>query len=130
MSNAKTELLEFCKEYKVNLICAEVEQVYYAIDKADRKTWRLPAGYSADDLQQFLEELNFEYDDSLGSQYLDGTLWLDDAGYADRGEYDGSEWWEYHKTPPTPPKLSQRLSQTKATTDVQKNAKGQSKETE
>src|ERR1700760_2941294 len=102
MDNAKDELLKFLKEHRVDLLCAEIEEVYYDIDKSKRKSWLLSTKYSPDDLNQFLEMLDFKFDGGYGSQYLGGTLWLDDGGYADRGEYDGSEWWEYHKTPAIP----------------------------
>jgi hypothetical protein len=29
-------------------------------------------------------------------------IWFKDGSWATRGEYDGSEWWEYHKLPQVP----------------------------
>ena len=42
-----------------------------------------------------------EYDKGYGGgQELDGTILFSDNTWLTRGEYDGSEYWEYH-TPPT-----------------------------
>ena len=46
--------------------------------------------------------LDFTYDDGFGGQQLDGQIWFKDGTWADRGEYDGSEWWQYHKCPQVP----------------------------
>jgi hypothetical protein len=49
-----------------------------------------------------LDVLDVEYDDDFGTQYLDGTVWLTDGAWLQRGEYDGSEWWEYCRYPVIP----------------------------
>lgn len=111
MSNAKQELLEFCKENKVNLKCALVEEVYYGLDKDKRRKFLLPVDYTSKQLNDFLTELDFEYDDGFGSEYLGGTLWFIEGTWAERGEYDGSEWWEYHELPPIPEELTTHSKQ-------------------
>lgn len=102
MSNAKTEFSEFVED-KPKVICALLEDVYYV--HHEKKSWLLKVGYSEQDYKDFLEAINFKYDDGYGSQQLGGTIWFKDGTYADRGEYDGSEWWEYHKTPEIPKEL-------------------------
>lgn len=46
-----------------------------------------------------IDQLNFNYDSGYGGQELFGTVYFNDGTWLDRGEYDGSEWWE-HMTPP------------------------------
>ena len=53
-------------------------------------------------LEQVLPRLNFEYDSGYGHQYVCGTIWYTDGTWSDRGEYDGSEWWQHHVCPPLP----------------------------
>ena len=106
--NAKDELLDLIKEYKVELKAAIVEDVYYDIDEKNRRKFILYPGYSKDELTEFLKKLNFKYHEGFGSQVLGGTLWFVGGTWADRGEYDGSEWWEYHVRPKLPKKLQQR----------------------
>lgn len=102
MSNAKIDFKEFVKDLP-KVTCALVEDVYYAHDS--KKKWALKVGYTKKDYDNFLESLDFEYDDGYGSQELGGNIWFADGTYADRGEYDGSEWWEYHKVPEVPEAL-------------------------
>jgi hypothetical protein len=62
----------------------------------------LKVGYSDQEYQKFLEELNFNYDSGYGGQVLFGTVWLEDGTWLSRGEYDGSEWWEHNILPEIP----------------------------
>lgn len=49
---------------------------------------------------EFLEALDsMDYDNGYGSQHLFGTIVFKDGTWLERGEYDGSEWWEYRKLP-------------------------------
>jgi hypothetical protein len=36
---------------------------------------------------------------------LFGTVWLEDGMWMERGEYDGSEWWELMRRPEIPSTL-------------------------
>lgn len=48
----------------------------------------------------FLEDLaSINYDNGYGGQELFGTIVLKDGTWLERGEYDGSEWWEHRKLP-------------------------------
>lgn len=51
---------------------------------------------------KFRDVADFEYDSGFGSQEIavDLIIYFNDHTYIVRGEYDGSEWWEYN-----PPKL-------------------------
>ena len=62
----------------------------------------LEPDYSKDDFQTFLAALDLEYDNGYGGQELFGIVWMTDGTWFTRGEYDGAEWWEYHKCPEIP----------------------------
>ena len=40
-----------------------------------------------------------EYNDSYGTQYLGGIIVFRDGSWLDRWEYDGSEGWDFNRTP-------------------------------
>lgn len=49
---------------------------------------------------KFLEILaSIDYDNGYGGQELFGTIVFKDGTWLERGEYDGSEWWEHRKLP-------------------------------
>lgn len=97
--NAKEEFL-----YLVNnkvVICASISY---------RECWEhvvcsdhtLPVTCTEEQYNAFVESLDFEYDSGYGGQELFGTVWFKDGTWATRGEYDGSEWWDYHACPTIP----------------------------
>lgn len=47
---------------------------------------------------KFIQRADFEYDNSYGSAKIatDLIIYFKDNTYIVRGEYDGSEWWEYN----------------------------------
>jgi hypothetical protein len=114
MTNAKQELLSHLaglQDMKGRFI-----PIKCAIIRTDRNSYwddndnyvqpepiLLKEGYSADEYTEFLDKLNFEYDDGYGGQELYGMIWLmEDNTWYERGEYDGSEWWEYKECPQIP----------------------------
>lgn len=74
-------------------------------DEVAGKTYPLPVNYTKEQLADFLGLLNFEYDAGYGGQELYGTIWYENGTYSQRGEYDGSEWWEHCKCPEIPAEL-------------------------
>jgi hypothetical protein len=48
---------------------------------------------------EFAELANFDYDNGFGGQEIasDMIIYFYDKSYITRGEYDGSEWWEYNE---------------------------------
>ena len=50
-------------------------------------------------LEEVLPLLDFDYDDGYGTQELFGYIWYTDGTWSERGEYDGSEWWEDKERP-------------------------------
>ena len=58
-------------------------------------------GYMGKEL--FLKLANVDYDDGFGGQEIAQDLTLVGEGWwLERGEYDGSEWWEYKSLPTKP----------------------------
>ena len=98
--NAKNEFLEF-KIDKPAIKCAKIWECHYMIDEADRKQALLNVGFTHDDFKDFVEKLDFEYDEDFGSQQLDGIIWFTDGTWASRGP----EWWDYNKCPEIPKEL-------------------------
>lgn len=92
MTNAKNEFLE----------AVDGHDVVAAIVKHGGKTYLLRQGYATQDRINFLDKLDFEYNSGYGSQNLFGTVWLKNGKWLDRGEYDGSEWWELREMPAIP----------------------------
>ena len=99
--NAKKELLTAINGKEIK--CAIIKHLVEYGKKP--KTIRLNVGYTMTDYNRFLDELDFEYDNGYGRQELFGTVWFEDGTWADRGEYDGSEWWKHYKLPDVPEEL-------------------------
>ena len=62
-----------------------------------------------EEYDNFIKKLDVEYDDGYGGQELGGIIWLKDGTWMDRGEYDGSEWWNHQVCPEIPDELEQSL---------------------
>ena len=119
MINAKFELLDELAEAGSDLLCAEItyREGYGVIDEDE--AFSLDRGYSSDELNLFLDRLDFDYDNGYGLQMLFGTLWFDDGTWSTRDEYDGSEWWHHHVCPRLP-----AIKRKPAITDLQTPATG------
>ena len=46
-----------------------------------------------------LDNIDVVYDNGFGSQHLFGYVLFSDNTWLSRGEYDGSEWWDYNYPP-------------------------------
>lgn len=101
--NAKKEFLDFVASVGKVVECAHVEYESLSSDKCI--TICLKKGFSESDYATFLSSLDFMYDDGFGGQELRGFIWFVGGTWADREEYDGSEWWEYRKRPEIPREL-------------------------
>lgn len=105
--NAKEELLNAIEQSKQTIICAIITGCDYDYDEQDNNPkFILKQGYSEEDYATFLNAIDFEYDDGFGGQELYGTVWLTNGEWLQRGEYDGSEWWEHMKLPEVPDNLT------------------------
>ena len=98
MVNTKTELLKILRT-TANIKCAVI---HYA--KPEHKIIKkvLKVNHSETDLYEFLNSLNYEYEEGHGDQELYGTVWLEDDSWLIRSEYGGFEWWEHNILPNIP----------------------------
>ena len=109
MDNAKNELRRVLKANNVSIkeiIAADIVYGLFFTEQAD-KAIKLSVGATKEDRKVFWEMLDFDYHDGYGAQNLFGTVWLTEGRWLTRGEYDGSEWWDFHSYPPIPPHLTQ-----------------------
>ena len=104
MKNAKNELIRVLTN-KPKVKCAKItkDKKWNVDDVVDE--YFLKVGHSAEEYENFLNSLDFEYDSGYCGQELFGTLWFEDGAWLDRGEYDGREWWQYQKCPDIPDEI-------------------------
>lgn len=97
--NAREELLRILDNAQVK--CASIS---YGNDYPEDESIKiiLKINYTKKDYIDFMSKLDFSYDNGFGGQNLFGTVWLEDGSWLERGEYDGSEWWEHKILPPIP----------------------------
>lgn len=100
--NAKDEFLRHIEARKVKCVEISAEETYEPSGPKYGKNALLPVGHTAEEMALFLESLNFEYHNGYGGQELFGTIWYEDGTWSERGEYDGSEWWEHVVLPEVP----------------------------
>jgi hypothetical protein len=103
-TNAKKELLNIISKLNLIIKCAYIPQDngYMFDEEKAPLPIILKENYSEKDYDKFLNQLNFKYDSGYGGQELYGTVWLTDNSWLQRGEYDGSEWWEHMRLPTIP----------------------------
>ncbi len=97
MVNAKQELLDCLSGNQLS-----IHDIKCGFVKNKVNLFSLKPNSNFKNLNIFLEELNFNYDSGYGSQNLEGLIWLNNGGWLERSEYDGSEWWEYKILPIIP----------------------------
>ena len=102
-TNAKEELVNYITKLNVTIKCAYIRQGHddYYFDNDEDKPLPiiLKENYNQKDYNDFLKALDFKYDSGYGGQELYGTVWLTNVTWLQRGEYDGSEWWEHMTMP-------------------------------
>lgn len=96
-----TEKLEKIQHTPNMIRCAHVS-FYGPIDEPDFrdegfKEYKYVSTNSEEELNNFFEFLDTEYDSGFGGEELFGKIWFWDYSWLERAEYDGSEWWEYKK---------------------------------
>lgn len=104
MRNAKMEFLAHILNTTSKVKAAVISKSWDYIS-TDTEKVVLKVGYSSEDFENFLNKIDFEYDNGFGCQELFGTIWYEDGTWSSRGEYDGSEWWEYNFVPEMPDQL-------------------------
>ena len=100
-TNAKQEFLNHTSGKEI--LCAQIQHDDY---DGPLKAFNLTTGWTKEDLDSFLSDIDFDYDSGYGGQNLFGTIWYVDGTWSERGEYDGSEWWEYRVCPGIPSELN------------------------
>jgi hypothetical protein len=100
--NAKEEFLGHIRDRKV--LCADMSHQDCWHNEPSSE-FKLPVSYTQEQYDEFVNSLDFEYDKGYGGQELFGTIWYKDGTWSDRGEYDGSEWWNYQSCPGIPQNL-------------------------
>jgi hypothetical protein len=103
MSNAKEEFLRHINNREV--LCASISYEDCWNKEIPMRIHNLKVGYTQEQYNEFINSLDFTYDSGYGGQELFGTIWYKDGTWSERGEYDGSEWWEYHICPSIPKSL-------------------------
>lgn len=110
--NARQEFINHTRERVIKCVVLHFYDVWQYVDEEDEKTTvpliSLKVGWTNADMEVFLNAIDNEYDNGYGGQQLFGTIWYDDGTWSDRGEYDGSEWWDYHHCPQIPPECEER----------------------
>lgn len=104
--NAKEEFLKHIGDRKVKcaLLYTELEWNEEYTHK-NTKDYSLLTNFVEWQYTNFLNSIDFNYNSGYGGQVLFGTIWYIDGTWSSRGEYDGSEWWEYNKCPNIPEEL-------------------------
>ena len=99
--NAKDELLSVVDNYKFKIIGAEISfgDSYNGYEEKNDEKVILPLLYSDEDYKKFLKFLDRKYDSGYGGQNLFGIVVCENGVWLERGEYDGSEWWNVHEYP-------------------------------
>lgn len=103
MINAREEFLEFVDGRLVK--CAIVNGANLLHPSVDSE---LKENHTKEEYKEFLNSICFIYDSGYGSQELGGIIWFENGDWAERGEYDGSEWWEYKRRPNIPERLAKK----------------------
>jgi hypothetical protein len=103
MQNAKEEFLRHTNGKEV--LCASISYQDCWTQQRPMSDNILKVEYTKEQYDEFIDSLDFEYDAGFGGQELFGTIWYKDGTWSDRGEYDGSEWWQFHICPVIPKKL-------------------------
>jgi hypothetical protein len=103
--NAKEEFLGSIRNMEV--LCASISYRDCWEHDSSPLNCNLPVNYTEEQYNAFIESLDFDYDSGYGGQELFGTIWYKDGTWSDRGEYDGSEWWQYHVCPEIPKSLTE-----------------------
>ena len=106
-TNAKQEFLSHIGQSGIQIqrqvLCAIIQNGDYGDDDENlQRTFILTTGYTKEDWGDFLNKLDFMYNSGYGGQELFGTIWYTDGTWSERGEYDGSEWWNYQSCPEIP----------------------------
>lgn len=106
-TNARDEFIRHVANRTVKCATIGEEEDSYRLEPGEKaRRLLLPVGYTPEQYEDYLKSLNFQYDSGYGGQNLFGTIWYTDGSWSERGEYDGSEWWEHREMPAIPEELA------------------------
>jgi len=109
MKNAKHEFMQHVEhvEYLEAVLCATITYSNCMLFGGDYTTesFNLSVNHTPEQYHQFVESLDFNYDNGYGGQELFGCIWFKDGTWSNRGEYNGIEWWKHNRLPAIPSKL-------------------------
>jgi hypothetical protein len=101
LMNLKDEiLLTLSRNGKLptDIAYAEIWETYTSDEDEERYISLIP-NYSYAEYEEFLKNVNFEYDNDYGKQYVQGYIVMNDGTWFERDDYDGREWWKFKKKP-------------------------------
>ena len=94
--NAQAEFLSHIMNLpNIKAVTILHDKTGYGNDPDQITIYNLYEGFTDEDFTKFIENLDFDYDHSYGTQHLFGKIWYEDDSWSDRYEYDGSECWDY-----------------------------------
>lgn len=110
LKNAKNELLGLIAASDSEILSAEITYVPSTLwamsdngEAPPSLVLYLKTNHTEEELNNFLNSLDFGYDSGFGGQELYGTVWFKNPEiWAERDEYDGSEWWNIVSKPEIP----------------------------
>ena len=102
--NAKEELIKHTTDKGLGIKCVQIIRGD-EYEEESRSEYVLPVGHTVSQKEQFLRVIDWNYNSGYGGQEVFGTIWYNDGTWSSRGEYDGSEWWNYNKCPQIPETL-------------------------
>lgn len=88
MINAKKEFLEHIENRTVEYVSIAFQPWLAEPEKTIKGSF-----------DEVVDQLDFDYYAGYGGQELYGLIWYTDGSWSERGEYDGSEWWEHKSRP-------------------------------
>ena len=104
MSNCKDDFLK--ETNGLDILCAVIKRENDYLDDSEGVVAKLPVGFTKNELSLFLSAIDYNYDSGYGGQEVFGTIWYKDGTWSERGEYDGSGWWEHKACPEIPESLN------------------------
>lgn len=112
MINVKEEIIAVLVEEDYSLSDVEAIELFWVEDGGYKKAkvpfLSISRSVHKNEFESIFETKGHQlYNNGYGSQLLYGTIWMKDGTWFDRGEYDGSEWWEYRRRPEIPENLKE-----------------------
>ena len=95
LNDALQEVNKTVEDIKAIQLATSKEYGYETTDHTSHKELKATTEIEA----KLQEWSDITYHNGYGSQELFGAVLFKDNTWLSRGEYDGSEWWEYNKPP-------------------------------